>query len=217
MPWKFFTCLLVFGLCLGTVYFLDLVLPGETTDALIRVTDRGLVFSIKSMKSQFLHSVFFCTFFGYPLLALWLCKPLREEMSRVSGRAPTNAAPLGAVVAYGAIGLLIAFLVLIMVTFMVIRPWNEVYRVTVRGDDVLIESMYRRWEVTRSEIDEVEITRSVENGRGGEFAAHRATIHLKNGKSFRTSYDLRARPPSGQEDIRHEKFFDDLLAELKPQ
>jgi hypothetical protein len=75
----------------------------------------------------------------------WFWDRLSEEFERVRGKPEVAASEgcLGRMVLYGFGGTFIAFVVLIIVMYVIVAPLRDVYRITTRGDVVHFESLYR--------------------------------------------------------------------------
>jgi hypothetical protein len=216
-PWKAFVGVSTVGLLIVTLWLVDWLIPGEMKNATTRQVNGVVEFSITSMKSAWMFVIFFVLFIGYPtLLTCLLYDRLRAEQNRSRGEPKsTNSLPgrIWKIIAIVVAAPLLAMIVWILAQAIVIQPLLEVHRVTIRGGDVRIESLYWTWEILRRDVNSVDVNRDVGDGNGGPRAEHRAEIVLRNGERFRSTR-LDARPPGGQEDRRYEIFFGELRAEL---
>ncbi len=216
-PWKFGVCLLAIGLWIGTIAVLDSLIPGDTIHATTKRVNGGVEFTITSFKGGLLNIATILGFVCIPGLLIWWFWPqLSKEHYRFREKPGTDTTgPLVIRVgAYCIIGILSALILWIIFIVVVLEPLNCVYRVAVRGDDIHVESLYRSWDVSRGNIQQVRATREVRDTRGGRGAEFRAEFRLRNGDMFRTPSNIIARPPGGPEDKQYETFFDELRNEL---
>jgi hypothetical protein len=216
-PWKFFVCLLAIGLWAGLFQLLGFVIPGDTTHATSRQVNGGVEFTIKNFKYAWWEMYGFLSFFVVPALVFWWFWPkLSEEFYRVRGISSTDAkgTRAGNIFGYCIVGFLVSVVSLMLFLIIGLQPLNRVHRITVRGDDVRLESLYRSWNVSRRDIQQVDVSREFDKGRGGPHFDYLITVRFRNGEVFRSPHDLRARPPDGEEDQRYGAFFAQLRAQL---
>jgi hypothetical protein len=212
-PWKAGTCLLAVGFMIGTFALLDSVIPGDAENATTQPVAGGTEFTIKSSKTAWLEMALPFIIFGCPALIFWwFWDRLSEEYYRSHERPDKDSSkrPFWRIVGYGLLALPGAIIVIAIVNYSILYPLTGVHRVTIRGGNVQIESLYRRWDISRADIRDVDVTREVDDGRGGPRAEYRMTIQLRDQRQFRTPGELQVRPPGGNEDRRYEKFFASL-------
>jgi hypothetical protein len=208
---------LAIGLWAGLFELLGFVIPGETTHATSRQVNGGVEFTIKNFKYASLEIYGFLSLFVLPPLVFWWFWPkLSEEFYRARGisSTETKGTRAGNIFGYCIVGFPVTVVALMLFLIIGLQPLNRVHRVTVRGDDVDLESLYRSWNVSRRDIQQVDVSREFDQGRGGPHIDYLITIRLQNGDQFRSPHDLRARPPDGEEDHRYEAFFAELRDEL---
>lgn len=217
-PWKFCICLLVVCLILGTVGLLGVVIPGETGNATTRQLTGGVEFSVKSFKLAWLEIAGVLSIFGYPTLVFWLFwGRLSDEHDAIHGKpdtAPFWRTRIGRVIFYGTVGVLAAIVVWVVLCEVILTPLTHIHRITVIGDDVRFESLYRRWDLSGRDVQQVNVTREVVGDRRGPIARYRAVIQTRSGDLFRTADGLKARPPGGRDDQQYNTFFAEIRTEL---
>jgi hypothetical protein len=163
--------------------------------------------------------IMFTTFFGYPLLLMYIFwRPYsrsseyrRYEENRA--KANENDGPSFRILRKSLVGLLIALGVLFLIALFVVRPLMCVNRISISGDKVTLDSLYWTWTISEHAIRNVLVIREEGAGRGGRYASYVADIILNDGTKFRTN-EVIATPPGGNEDRRYRAYFAELRTAL---
>jgi heme/copper-type cytochrome/quinol oxidase subunit 2 len=164
-PWKLVGAALTLGLWFLWAYLVTVLVPDEIIPRVENQPDGSTSYHLQSLAEAVLGATMIPVLgiIGFFVLRFAARKQLERH-----GLDPTidwsQESRLGIVIL--AI-LAIMFLCLVFIS-VVIVPATNLRTVTTRADSIEFHSLYWSWTITRTEVDQANLTRRVQRGRGGE-------------------------------------------------
>lgn len=207
--WMIGLSFVVVALTLAGIGLLYWLLPGEIAHAQQREIPGGIELTIQSAKQAWIDRAGLVFLFGIGTLVYWRFRDrLQTHRPRRNPGGAFRAARRVLLVLLAALGLVAVTMEVIVI------PLYNIQRITIVGDQVRLDSLYRSWQLPREEFQRVEILRDVRSEPNREpVVEYRARLHRPSGLPFWTS-TITTSPPDGRGDRHYQQFFGRLEEEI---